>query len=333
MAVFSVLRLVSLLTLFAVAAAQIPGNLQIDDATKEYLASLPPKKLAAILKIYEQGTAGQSPASTDVIAAQELTWSYGRSPPVYPTPQMSIKEKVAITSGQTTVTNGCAGMIPGVQRLGSPGICLSDGPKGLRGVEAVNGYASAITVGAAWNKELALARGYHMGLEAKSKGSITTHSTKFFNLGPLGRTVLGGRNWYESFSVDPYLCGVMGAQTVLGMQENIIATAKHFIVNEQETNRNPSMFRMGNASISATLDDKTMHELYLWPIQDVVRAAVGSVMCSYNRINGSHGCQNSYTQNGLLKTELAFQGYVISDYGALYSGIASANAGLDVTTP
>lgn len=140
-------------------------------------------------------------------------------------------------------------------------------------------------------------------------------------------------DYQESFSVDPYLCGVMGAQTVLGMQEHVIATAKHFIVNEQETNRQPSSFGLGNASVSATVDDKTMHELYLWPFQDLVKAGVGSVMCSYNRINGSHGCQNSYTLNYLLKTELAFQGYVISDNGALHTGIAAANAGMDVVTP
>lgn len=159
---------------------------------------------------------------------------------------------------------------------------------------------------------------------------------------------MGGRNWVrrichglqafltdrqESFSVDPYLCGVMGSQTVLGMQEHVIATAKYFIVNEQETNRNPSSFGMGNASVSATVDDQTMHELYLWPFQDLVKAGVGSVMCSYNHINGSHGCQNSYTQNYLLKTELAFQGYIISDNGALHTGTAAANAGMDVVTP
>ncbi|KAF5671691.1 glycoside hydrolase family 3 [Fusarium heterosporum] len=340
MAVLSVSRLVSFLAVLGIAAAQIPGNLPIGEAERQYLESLPPDKLAQILEIYDQAITGQHPASPDVIKKQELNWSYEHSPPVYPSPmgkglgdwssaykqasalvaQMSNEEKTAVISGQTNVTNGCAGMIPGVPRLGFPGICVSDGPNGLREVEAVNGYAAAVTVGAAWNKELALARGYYMGLEAKVKG------------GPLGRTVLGGRNW-ESFSVDPYLCGVMGAQTVLGMQENVIATAKHFIVNEQETNRNPSTFAMGNASVSATVDDKTMHELYLWPFQDLVRAGVGSVMCSYNRINGSHGCQNSYTQNGLLKTELAFQGFVISDYGALHSGIASANAGMDVTTP
>jgi beta-glucosidase len=159
---------------------------------------------------------------------------------------------------------------------------------------------------------------------------------------------MGGRNWVckgcksfysflthqqESFSVDPYLCGSLGALTVSGIQEHVIATAKHFVANEQETNRQPSTFGIGNASISATVDDRTMHELYLWPFQDLVKAGVGSVMCSYNRINGSHGCQNSYTQNYLLKTELAFQGYVISDYGALHTGIAAVNAGIDVVTP
>ncbi|KNB13474.1 hypothetical protein FOXG_20824 [Fusarium oxysporum f. sp. lycopersici 4287] len=191
MAVLSVSHLLSFLALFAIAAAQIPGNLPIDEAEKQYLESLPPDKLAEIFKIYEQGIAGQYPASPDVIEAQELIWSYGQSPPRIPDPayqqasalvaQMSIKEKVAVTSGQTTVTNGCAGMIPGVQRLGFPGMCLSDGPNRLREVEAVNGYASAITVGAAWNKELALARGYHMGLEAKSKGGNSTHLIKCFS--------------------------------------------------------------------------------------------------------------------------------------------------------
>ncbi|KAK1573015.1 glycosyl hydrolase family 3 N terminal domain-containing protein [Colletotrichum navitas] len=350
MSVLSIIRyLPAFALLLSATVAQIPPDLPIDGPTRQYLETLPPDKLAAILKIYEQAIAGQIPAPPELIEQQELYWSYERSPPVYPTPrgeglgdwsdayneaeaivkQMTLDEKVSVVSGQTSVTNGCAGMIPGVPRLGFPGICVQDGPNGLHGVEAVNGYASAITVGAAWNKELAHARGVAMGLEAKAKGVNNLIGP---TMGPLGRTVLGGRNW-ESFSVDPYLCGVMGAQTILGQQENVIATAKHFIVNEQETNRQPSMFGFGNASVSVTVDDKTMHELYLWPFQDAVKAGVGSVMCSYNRINGSHGCQNSYTQNGLLKKELNFQGYVITDSGALHSGIASVNAGADVTTP
>jgi beta-glucosidase len=76
-----------------------------------------------------------------------------------------------------------------------------------------------------------------------------------------------------------------------------------------------------------------MHELYLWPFQDAVHAGVGSVMCSYNRINGTYGCENSKAMNGLLKGELNFQGFVVSDWVAQHSGLASADAGLDMAMP
>lgn len=84
--------------------------------------------------------------------------------------QMTIEEKVSVVSGQTSTTNGCSGQIPGVPRLGFPGICVNDGPNGLHGMAAVNGYPSAITIGATWNKELALGCGRFMGLESKAKG-------------------------------------------------------------------------------------------------------------------------------------------------------------------
>jgi beta-glucosidase len=73
---------------------------------------------------------------------------------------------------------------------------------------------------------------------------------------------------------------------------------------------------------------KTMHELYLWPFANAVRAGTASVMCSYQRINGSYGCQNSKTLNGLLKGELGFQGFVMSDWLAVHAGVASIQAGL-----
>lgn len=80
-------------------------------------------------------------------------------------------------------------------------------------------------------------------------------------------------------------------------------------MNEQETNRNPGMEDgVEVAAVSSNIDDKTMHELYLWPFQDAVLAGSASIMCSYNRVNNSYGCQNSKTLNGLLKTELGFQG-------------------------
>lgn len=110
----------------------------------------------------------------------------------------------------------------------------------------------------------------------------------------------------------------------------MITSVKHFIGNEQETNRNPS----GNvAAVSSNIDDKTIHELYLWPFQDAVHAGAGSVMCSYQRVNNSYACQNSKTQNGLLKTELGFEGFVVSDWGGQHTGLASAEAGLDVAMP
>ena len=118
------------------------------------------------------------------------------------------------------------------------------------------------------------------------------------------------------------------------MQESVIACAKHFIANEQETDRiPPSFFDSFNTSTSSNIDDKTMHELYMWPFADAVHAGAGAVMCSYNQINGSYGCQNSKTMNGLLKGELGFQGVILSDWGAQHSGLASAQAGLDIAMP
>lgn len=81
------------------------------------------------------------------------------------------------------------------------------------------------------------------------------------------------------------------------------------------------------------VDDKTIHELYLWPFQDAVKAGAGAVMCSYNQINNSYGCQNSKTLNGLLKGELDFQGFVVTDWSAQHTGITSAEAGLDMVMP
>lgn len=96
-------------------------------------------------------------------------------------------------------------------------------------------------------------------------------------VGPLGRMALGGRNW-EGFSPDPYLSGKLVGATVQGVQESVITAVKHFVGYEQETQR--TGVDGGNASYSANIDDKTMHELYLWPFMDAVRAGAGAIMCS-----------------------------------------------------
>jgi beta-glucosidase len=120
------------------------------------------------------------------------------------------------------------------------------------------------------------------------------------------------------------------------MQMHVIANIKHIVGNEQETSRKYPRFLPApnhNTSISSNIDDKTMHELYLWPFMDALRAGGASVMCSYNRVNNSDACQNSKIVNGLLKEELGFQGFVVSDWFMQQSGVASALSGLDMVMP
>jgi beta-glucosidase len=110
-------------------------------------------------------------------------------------------------------------------------------------------------------------------------------------------------------------------ETIKGIQAaGVQATAKHWIGNEQETQRNPSYdgnpFGPGVSNIlqealSTNMDDRTMHELYMWPFANAVRAGVASMMCSYQRLNGSYACENSKALNGLLKEELGFQGEIL----------------------
>ncbi|TFY66533.1 hypothetical protein EVG20_g4555 [Dentipellis fragilis] len=165
-----------------------------------------------------------------------------------------------------------------------------------------------------------------MGAEHRGKGVNVA-------LGPMtnmGRVAAGGRNW-EGFGADPYLSGVSTAQTVLGMQSTgVIACVKHYIGNEQEH------FRGGSEAsqvYSSNIDDKTMHELYSWPFAEAVKAGVGSVMCSYNYVNQTQTCQNSKLLNGILKEELDFQGFVLSDWAAMINGVQTALAGADMNMP
>jgi beta-glucosidase-like glycosyl hydrolase len=151
-------------------------------------------------------------------------------------------------------------------------------------------------------------------------------------MGPLGRMPAGGRNW-EGFGADPVLQGIAAAETIRGIQsEGVIATAKHYVLNEQEHFRQAFEWGLPNA-MSANIDDRTLHELYVWPFAESVRAGVGSVMCSYQMVNNSYACGNSKILNGILKDELGFQGFVQSDWLAQRSGVSTALSGLDVSMP
>ncbi|KAL2063096.1 hypothetical protein VTL71DRAFT_6168 [Oculimacula yallundae] len=277
---------------------------------------------------------GQSPyvAPAALPSGGSESWTSAYSKAADFVSQLSQEEKSNLTFGVRATTNGCVGWIPPIKRMGFKGICLQDAGQGVRNADGVNAWSSGLHVGATWNKDLAYQRALYMGAEFKAKG------TQIFLgpvIGPIGRIAEGGRNW-EGFSNDPYLCGGLAAETVRGIQENgVVASTKHFIGNEQELNRNPSTNNQSQRveALSSNIDDKTLHELYLWPFQDTVRAGTGNIMCSYQRVNNSYGCQNSKLQNGVLKEELGFQGFVVSDWGALHAGYAAAEAGLDMVMP
>ncbi|KAG5982219.1 hypothetical protein E4U55_002181 [Claviceps digitariae] len=266
------------------------------------------------------GHAAESPRH----AGNDWTVSYQKARAMVS--QMTLEEKVGLTSGVSR-PNGCSGNIAAIPRLGFPGLCLNDAGQGLRGTDAVSGFASGIHVGASWNKDLTLARGAAMGREFKRKGVNVLLGPV---VGPAWSVVKGGRNW-EAASADAYLSGVMAAQTVRGVQSaNVMTSTKHYIGNEQESQRGPTSQR---AAISINIDDKSMHEFFLWPFQDAVKAGSVNIMCSYQRLNQTYACANDKAQNGLLKGELGFQGFVLSDWYALYGGLEYATAGLDMGMP
>ncbi|KAH0499793.1 hypothetical protein TgHK011_006960 [Trichoderma gracile] len=279
-------------------------------------AALPPSGAAA------KG-ASQTPSARQSEGNGPWAYAYRRAEKLVR--QMTLEEKANITRGFIG-DNVCAGNTGSVPRLGWPGMCVHDAGNGVRATDLVNSYPSGIHVGASWDRNLTYERGLYMGREFKAKGVNVPLGP---NAGPLGRTPLGGRNW-EGFSIDPYLSGQLNAETITGMQDaGVIANIKHFIANEQETLRRPYF---GVEAVSANIDDKTLHEYYLWPFMDSVHAGVGSVMCSYNRINNTYGCMNDKLMNGILKTELGFQGFVMLDWNAQHN-LQSANAGLDMVMP
>jgi beta-glucosidase len=274
---------------------------------------------------------------------------YTSSPAVYPSPnttglgdwQIALEKARAIVANLTvtektylvTGTEGpCTGNIPGIPGSGFNGLCLQNGPLGDLSAGHASVFPAGLTCGASWDKALIRQRGVYMGAEFKGRGSNVALGP---SAGPLGRSAFSGRNW-EGYSPDPYLSGIGFALTIEGMQSSgVQAVAKHLVGAEQETQRTSTILANGTVTeaISSNMDDRTLHEVYGWPFADAVHSGVAAVMCSYNRLNGSYACQNSKLLNGILKDELAFQGYVMSDWAATHSGVASILAGLDMVSP
>ncbi|KAI9149498.1 putative beta-glucosidase G [Paramyrothecium foliicola] len=245
------------------------------------------------------------------------------------TASLNLTEKAGIITGSS---GSCIGNIQSIPRLNFTGICMLDGPQGINRADLVSVFPSGILVGATWDVDHMYARGKAMAAEFRGKGS---HVQLGPVAGALGRHALGGRNW-EGFSADPYLAGKGMDATVRGIQDmGVQACSKHYIGNEQETQRSNSFLADGTEvhGISSNIDDRTLHELYLWPFADAIRAGTASLMCSYNRVNQTYACENPHLLNDILRKELGFEGYVVSDWFATHSGHESIQAGLDVNMP
>ncbi|KAH7123150.1 glycosyl hydrolase family 3 N terminal domain-containing protein [Dactylonectria macrodidyma] len=246
--------------------------------------------------------------------------------------QLDTSETIGLVSGgYLSKGPACVGAIGAIERLGFEGICFADGPSGYARSDGVSVFPSGITVAATWDRQLMYQRAVALGAEFRAKGA---HVHLGPSSGPMGRHAQGGRNW-ESFGPDPYLAGIAMAASVSGIQSvGVQACSKHFIGNEQETQRTTSTLDDGTTieAISSNIDDRTLHELYLWPFANAVKAGTATIMCSYNRVNGNYSCANPELLS-ILKDELAFPGYVVSDWYATHETTSFANAGLDVEMP
>ncbi len=227
--------------------------------------------------------------------------------------KMTIEEKIAQLYGDGLRTKSN-------ERLGIPGFEMSDGPIGVRTGKATS-FACGEAIASSWDTLLIAKVARAIAIEAKAKGINIM-------LGPTvnnHRLPSGGRN-FESYSEDPYLASRMAVNYIKAMQkEKVAVSLKHFCCNDQEWER---------MRVDAQIDEQTMHEIHLPMFKaGVTEANALTVMSAYNKINGTWASENKYLLNDVLKKMYKFKGFVISDWEATHSTLASAKAGLDLEMP
>ncbi|KAI1451288.1 glycoside hydrolase family 3 protein [Annulohypoxylon moriforme] len=283
-----------------------------------------------VLRVF---TTSQTVVASHVSPRAETSWSEALTKANNFVSNLTLVEKVGLVSGGYLYPGvACIGSIGPILHLGFDGICFSDGPAGVARSDSVSVFPSGITAAATWDRELIYKRGVAIGEEFRGKGA---HVMLGPDIGPMGRHARGGRTW-EGFGPDPYLSGASINVSVIGVQSaGVQACTKHLVANEQETRRTSTTVNNGTVieAISSNIDDRTLHELYLWPFTNAVKAGTSTVMCSYNRVNGTYSCANSELLTTFLRDELAFPGYVTSDWYATHGTEEYANAGLDMEMP
>ena len=241
--------------------------------------------------------------------------------------QMTLEEKAGLLSGSDFWHT------KGVDRLGIPEVMLCDGPHGLRKQEGKSDhlglydsipatcFPAACAAASSFDRELLYSIGDALGRQCQAENVSVL-------LGPgvnIKRSPLCGRN-FEYFSEDPYLTGKLAAAYIRGVQKHHVGTSiKHFAANNQEYKR---------MSCSSEVDERTLREIYLTAFEIAVKEAQPkTVMASYNQVNGTFASENDWLLNKVLRDEWGFQGYVVTDWGAVADRVKGLSAGNDLEMP
>jgi beta-glucosidase len=222
---------------------------------------------------------------------------------------------------QTRAVKGSAGFVPGVPRLGIPDQWQTDASMGVRNsLIPSTALPSSLATAASFDPAVPRAGGVMIGAETRATG----HNTMLSGGVNLAREPRNGRN-FEYTGEDPLLAGTMAGSLIDGIQSNkIISTIKHYAVNDAETQR---------TTLDVTISAEALRQSDLLAFEFAIeRGSPGSVMCSYNLINGRWGCENDYLLNTVLKGDWGYKGFVMSDWGAVHSTAPAANNGLDQFT-
>lgn len=246
---------------------------------------------------------------------------------------MTREEKFGLMGGDDPfgvfTGNPATGVSRGIPRLGVPDLFLNDGPAGLRARAAgTTGLPAPAALASTFDPGLAVAFGDLIGDEATKRGVDLV-------LAPMVNIVRypGSGRAFETYGEDPHLAARIAVGFVEGLQRNrgpalrrVVADPKHFAANNHEINR---------FTVSAEVDDRTLREIYLPAFEAAVtEAGAGTVMLSYNRVNGTHMTENGPLVNGLLKDEWGFDGFTITDWGfAQRSTAGAANNGTELEMP
>lgn len=250
--------------------------------------------------------------------------------------EMTLDEKITLLHGTgmpglspmsplSVHSNGGAGYTVGIERLGIPGIQMSDAAYGVR-MSGENGrYSTALPAdvasAASWDLEAAHEYGALIGRELRAQGYNMTLGGGI----NITREPRNGRT-FEYLGEDPILAGKMVASVMKGLQaQHVLGDIKHYALNDQESGRN---------AVDITIDKRAARESDLLAFEiGIEESDVAAVMCSYNRVWGDYACENKYLLNDVLKKDWNFKGFVVSDWGAVHSTEKSSHAGLDHEEP